>query len=129
LSAEATLRVAFEAGLINSTRIVVAKLLMLSQLAESEQFVFVGKDFLVASTEIAHGFAMLTLDMSVEIWPAETCNITIIVGAVVAEKECCVFSDYVLFVLDSEVVIRPNEIFLVEVFEALVRVVSENNEG
>jgi hypothetical protein len=47
--------------------------------------VFVSEDFLVASTQIAHGLAMFALDVPVEIWPAEASNIATVVWTIVSK--------------------------------------------
>ena len=53
LPTEAALRVTLETTLIDSARVVVAELLVLSQLSKREELVFVGEDFLVSRTQIA----------------------------------------------------------------------------
>jgi hypothetical protein len=53
LSTETALRMAFEPALINGTRVVIPKFLVLPKLGECEEFVFMGEDFLVPCTEIA----------------------------------------------------------------------------
>jgi hypothetical protein len=53
LTTEAALRMTLETALVNSARIVVAELLVLSELGKGEELVFVGKDFLVSRTQIA----------------------------------------------------------------------------
>ena len=50
LPTEAALRVTLEATLIDSARVVVAELLVLSELSKREELVFVGEDFLVSCT-------------------------------------------------------------------------------
>lgn len=52
LITKATFWVAFETALIYCSWVVVAELFVLSKLGVSEEFMFVGKDFLVACTEI-----------------------------------------------------------------------------
>jgi hypothetical protein len=52
LSTKAAFRMSSETALVNRARIVVSKLLVLSQLGECEKFVLVRKDFLVPRTEI-----------------------------------------------------------------------------
>jgi hypothetical protein len=53
LTTEAALGVALETTLIDSPRVVVAELLVLSELSKREELVFVGEDFLVSRTQIA----------------------------------------------------------------------------
>ena len=53
LTTEAALRMTLETTLIDSARVVVAELLVLSQLSKREELVFVGEDFLVSRTQIA----------------------------------------------------------------------------
>lgn len=53
LPTEAALRVTLETTLIDSARVVVAELLVLSELSKREELVFVGEDFLVSRTQIA----------------------------------------------------------------------------
>lgn len=85
-STEATFGMTFEAALIYSTRVVIAEFLMLSKLRIREKVVFVSEDFLVSSAEITHDFLMYALDVSIEVWPAETCNITAFVRTVIPQK-------------------------------------------
>ena len=65
LSTESTLRVTPEAGLIYCAWVVVTVSLVLPQLAEREQLMFVGKDFFVSCAKIAHGLAVLCFDVPV----------------------------------------------------------------
>lgn len=53
LTTEAALRMTLETTLVDSPRIVVAELLVLSQLSKREELVFVGEDFLVSRAQIA----------------------------------------------------------------------------
>lgn len=52
LAAKATFWVSFETALVNGTGLIVAVLLVLSQLRMSEQSVLVGEDLLVSCTEV-----------------------------------------------------------------------------
>lgn len=52
LAAEAAFWVSFETALVNGTWLIVAVLLVLSQLCMGEQSVLVGEDLLVSCTEI-----------------------------------------------------------------------------
>lgn len=90
LSAKATFGMALESGLVDGPGVVVTKPLVFPQVAKGEQFMFMRKDFFVSRTMITHYFAMLGLDMSMKIRPAEAGDITISVGAIVPQQEYCV---------------------------------------
>ena len=53
LTAETTFRVTLKATLFNGSRNMISVLLVLAQLRHSEEFVFMGEDFLVSRTQIA----------------------------------------------------------------------------
>lgn len=59
LSTKTTFWMTLEARLVYSTWVIVSVSLVLPQLAESEQLVFVGEDFLIACAQIAHSLAVL----------------------------------------------------------------------
>ena len=83
LSTEATLRVSLESTLIDSPWIIVPELLMFSELANREELVLMGEDLLVPCTEVAHDLVVHALDMSMQVWPAKTGDIAILIRAVV----------------------------------------------
>jgi hypothetical protein len=53
LSTETALRMAFKPALINGTRVVISKFLVLPKLGECKEFVFMREDFLVPRAKIA----------------------------------------------------------------------------
>lgn len=106
LATEAALRVALETTLINSARVVVAELLVLSKLGKGEELVFVGENLLIPRTQVArlsqlltrkcvgtsrycrylpHNFAVCRLRMTVQVGPAQTRNIAFAVRTVVLQ--------------------------------------------
>lgn len=90
LPAKATFGVALEPRLVDGPGVVVTKPLVFSQVAKGEQFMFVRKDLFVSRAMITHDFAMLGLDVSMKIRPAEAGDITISVWAIVPQQEYCV---------------------------------------
>ena len=84
LSTKSTLGMALETTLIDSTRVVIAELLMFPKLLCRKEFVLMCKDLLVPGTKITHRFVMYTLYMTVEVWPTPTSYIAVLVGAIVA---------------------------------------------
>ncbi len=59
---------------------------MFAKLSKSEQLMFVSDDLLIPSTQIAHDFGVLRLDMPMKVWPAKASYIAVSVWAVVAEQ-------------------------------------------
>jgi hypothetical protein len=109
LPTETTFWMPFEPRLIDRSWIIISKLFMRSKFSECEKLMFMSKDFLVSRTKIAHDFAMFGLDMSMEIWPAETCYITIFVWTVVAEQKYGILEYNFLLVFDTQVLIYLGE--------------------
>ena len=87
LLAEATFGVALETTLVYGPRLVISVVLMLAQLLLRKQVVFVGEYFLVLRAEAAHDLLVRSLDVIVQISPAQTGHIAFRVRAVVAQKK------------------------------------------
>ena len=64
LSTEATFWVPFEPALVYSSRMVVSKFFMFSQILLSEQFVLVCKDLLISCAQITQDLVVDTPDMT-----------------------------------------------------------------
>ena len=64
LSTEATFWVPFEPALVYSSRMVVSKLFMFSQVLLSEQFVLVCEDFLIPCAQVAQDLVVDAPDMT-----------------------------------------------------------------
>ena len=62
---------------------------------------FMREDFLVSRTKITHDFAVFRLDMPMEVWPAETCYITLFVRTVVAEQKYGILEYNFLLIFDT----------------------------
>ncbi len=75
---------ALETTLVNCPWIIIAKSLVLSELAEREKLMFMGKNFLVSRTQIAHDLMMHTFDVSMKIGPSQASNIATGIGAIVS---------------------------------------------
>ena len=86
LSAKITFWMSLEARLVDCTRIVITKFLVSAEFTKGKELVFVGENFLVASAEVAHHFAMLSPDMTMEVGPAVACLIAVLVGTVVSKE-------------------------------------------
>lgn len=85
LSTKAAFRMTFETALVDSPRIIIAKLFVLFQLGYCEQLMFMSEDLLVSRTQIAHDLMMGTFDVAVEIRPPITCHVAAGIWAIVAE--------------------------------------------
>jgi len=127
-STEATFRMSLESALIDSSRVIVAKLFMLFELLLREQFMLVGEDFLVPRAKIAHDLMMHSPYVAVQVWPTQTSNITTGVGTVVPQQQDRVFEDLGILVADAEVIVFLREVARHKIFVSLGCVVGENDQ-
>lgn len=88
----------------------------------------VGKDLLISSAEVTHNFAMLGLDMSVEIRPSEASNIAIRIWTIVSQKEYCVFENDIFLVFNTQILVGLDEVLGQEIFVAFGRIVGKYHE-
>ena len=88
----------------------------------------VGKDFFVPRTEVAEYFVMRALDMAVKVWPTPTCNVAVVVWAVVPQEEKGICMNVFLGVFNSKRFVRLLEVSINEIFIPLVRIVCEDDE-
>lgn len=77
------------------------------------------------STILPHDFVMDVPDMSMQIRPAITGNITRSVWTVVSEQQYSILKDFEILKLDAKVVVCSSEICIYELFESLLSVVCE----
>lgn len=124
---EATFWVALETALVDSARVVVAKLLMLLQLLLGKKFVLVRKDLLVPRAQVTHDFLVEGPHMSVQVWPAQACHVAVLIGAVVSKKQYSILEDLWLFVADSKVLVLLVKVRGLEIFIPLLGIVGEDD--
>jgi hypothetical protein len=84
LPAEAAERVSLKASLVQSTGPVVASSHVLLELLVLEEFMFVGKEFFVPRTEIAHLLVVSRPNMPMEIRPSKSGKVARRIGTVVS---------------------------------------------
>lgn len=82
-STEAALWMPLEPALIDSPWIIVSEFLVFPELTDREEFVLMGEDLLIPGTEVTHDLVVNALDMSMQIWPAQTGNVAILIWAIV----------------------------------------------
>lgn len=99
--AETTFWMTSKATLIDSTGMVVAELLVSPQLRIGEELVLVREDLLVPCAKVAHDLLVHRPDMMMEVRPAETSNIAVLIRTVEAQKQHCVLVYHLLFVSDA----------------------------
>jgi hypothetical protein len=93
LLAEAAQRMAPEAALVGGAGLVVALFLVPPQLFLCEKLMLVGKDLLISRTQVAHNLLVYGAYMAMEVWPAQTGNVAVWVGAVVSQQQHGVFAN------------------------------------
>jgi hypothetical protein len=72
---------------------------------------------------------MLALDVPMQVWPSETCDIAVFVGAVVSKQQYGVLKDFILLIMDPQVVIGSREIFFLEFLKSTFRIIGEDHKG
>lgn len=72
---------------------------------------------------------MLALNMAMQVWPSETCYITVLVGAVVSKQQYGVLEDLIFLIMDSQVLVGTREIFLLKFLESTFRIIGEDDKG
>jgi hypothetical protein len=70
LLAESTKRMTTETALVQGSIVFISQAFMSRKLFLRKEFMFMGKDFLVFGTKIAHDSLVDTLDMSMEVKPS-----------------------------------------------------------
>lgn len=63
-----------------------------------------------------------------QIWPAQTGNIAVLVRAVVSQQQDCVFEDLILLVLDAQVAVDLDEFVFLEILKSFVGRIGEDDE-
>lgn len=72
---------------------------------------------------------MLALHMAMQVRPSKASDITVFVRAVVSKQQHRVFKDFVLLIIDSQILIGPGEIFLLKFLKASNGVIGEDDKG
>ena len=88
----------------------------------------VGKYFLVSRAQVAHHLVVHRFDMSVQVRPAVAGYVTTLIGTVVSQQQNRVVVNFQFLVLDAQCIVVLLEVGLLEVLEALGRVIRENDE-
>lgn len=128
LPAEPTFWVPFESTLINSTRIVIAKFLMFSELLWCEQLMLMSEDLFVPRTEITQLFMVSGLHMPMEIWPAPTSDIAIGSWTIITKQQDCIVVYFLMLVLDPQHFVSLLKVSVHKVLVAFVSIVCEYHE-
>jgi len=85
LSAETALWMPLKACGVCLSRLCVTELLMPAQLLFVEQGVLMCENLFVPGAEVAHLLVMQGSDVSVQVRPAETCDLTVRIGTIVTK--------------------------------------------
>ncbi len=117
-----------KSALIDGTRIVVTKFLVLAKFADCKELMLMSEDFLIPCTKITHDLVMHALDMAMQIWPAKTGNVTILIWAVVPKQENSVLEDIVVFIFDPQCVFLLYKIGSIEFLVSFRGVVGKYNK-
>lgn len=72
---------------------------------------------------------MLALHMAMQVRPPQTSHITVLIRTVVPEQQDSIFKDFVLLILDTQVVVDASKVSLLEILEPSHRVVGKGDEG
>jgi hypothetical protein len=72
---------------------------------------------------------MLALHMTMQVRPSKTGDITVFIRAVVSQQQYRVFKDFILLIMNPQVLVGPSKVFLLKVLEPALRIVSENDKG
>lgn len=126
LRAKLAERMALEARLIGP---VVAPTHMLIDMGVVKELMLVRKHLFIAGAEIAHALAMGSLDVSMEVGPAEAGKVARGVGAVVAEEQDRITDDVLVAVFDADVCIRRRDVGIRIILEPLLNIVGEDDKG
>jgi hypothetical protein len=159
LPTESTLWVALEAALVDSTRFVIAMLLVFPQIGHCEEGVLVSEHLFVACTKVTvmsykakvsclvvkwhferiwktkrnqnspHHLSMLALHMAMQVRPSKTGDITVFIGAVVSQQQHRVFKDLIFLIMDSQVLVGPSKVFLLKFLKSPLGIISEDDKG
>lgn len=85
LTAEAAKGMTLETCLVDGTGSIITTSHMLLQLFILEKFMFMGENFLVSSTEVAHLLMMDGLDMPMQVLPTKSSEVACRIRAVVSK--------------------------------------------
>lgn len=129
LPAESTQRMTLEARLIRRAGLVVAASHVFLEFLVREELVLVCEDSFVPRAQVAHALLVGTLDVSVQIRPAETGEIAVAIGAVVSKEQDGIAHDVLLGVFDADVGVGSCEVGVGELLESFRRVCCEDDEG
>jgi len=127
LAAKATFWMTPESALVNSSWVVVSKFLMPTKLSIREQIMLMGKDLLVASTQITKHFAVLLFDVAMQVGPSQACDIAVLIWTIIPEEKNGVFEDDVFFVLDPKVCVQSHKIRFGKLFISLGSIVRKDH--
>lgn len=72
---------------------------------------------------------MLALHMAMQVRPSETSDIAVFIRAVISKQQHCVFENFVLLIMDSQVLVGPREIFLLEFLKSTFGIIGEDDKG
>lgn len=129
LTTEATEGMPLESALVCGSGLVVAMAHVLLELAVGEELMLVSEDLFATGAEIAHAFAVGSLDMPMQVWPPQAGEVARGIGAVVSEEQDRVAHNVLVCVLDADVVVGGGDVCAGVVLELLIEVVGEDDVG
>jgi len=127
LVAKSADRVTLESTLIHGSRVVVPFPHVLRQLGISVEFMLMREDFLVPRAQITNLLMMYTLNVSMQIRPAQAGNITVSIWAIVSQENQSVVSNAIILVSNANIVITARNICFRELLIAFRSIVGENH--
>lgn len=69
---------------------------------------------------------MFALYMAMQVRPPQTSHITILVRTIVPEQQDSVFEDFVLLILNTQVLVDARKVILLEILESSYRVIGKD---
>lgn len=128
-SAEPAEGMAFETSLVDCARLVVTVSHVLLKFLIGEEFVLVGEKLLVAGTQIAHLPLVSRPNMSVQVWPAQAGEDTIVGWAVISEQHYSIANDFFVCISNTDVTVETRDVGVGIFFVSLVCVFGEDYKG
>lgn len=102
--------VTLKTALIYRSWIVVSSSHVFMQFGVCVKLMFVGEDLLVPRAQVTDLLMMYALNVSMQVWPAQTSNITVSVRAIIPQQDKGIVSNAVVLVPDANVVIAARNI-------------------
>jgi hypothetical protein len=117
----------FKSRLIDCSWIVVSFPHMLLQFLIRKQVVLVRKHFLVPRAQITNFLVVYRSNMAMQIRPAQTSNIAVVIGTIIPQQQDSILSDIIALISDPNILVRACNIFIREILIPFRRIVGEDN--